>query len=198
MTRFLLIRHALNDTIGKKFAGRMAGVSLNDEGNAQSIELARRLAARPIAAIYSSPLERAIATVRPLAEELKLTVETVDEFTELDMGKWTGCGFDEVRAQAYFLTFNQFRSCTPAPDGELMLQAQARMVSGLLKLRAKHEGETIAVVSHADPIKSAICYFAGMPLDLYHRFEISPVSVSVVELETDSVNILTINSTGEF
>jgi len=198
MTRFLLIRHALNDTIGKKFAGRMAGVSLNDEGNVQAIELARRLAARPIAAIYSSPLERAMATVRPLAEELKLRIETVDEFTELDMGEWTGRDFDEVRGLSYFKTFNQLRSCTRAPDGELMLEAQARMVAGLLRLRCKHEGETVAVVSHADPIKSAICSFAGIPLDLYHRFEISPVSVSVVEIAADSVNIVTVNSTGEF
>jgi probable phosphoglycerate mutase len=71
MTRFLLIRHALNDTIGKKFAGRMAGVSLNEEGDAQSLELARRLAALPIAAIYSSPLERAIATVKPVGERIE-------------------------------------------------------------------------------------------------------------------------------
>lgn len=197
MTTFLLIRHALNDTIGKTFAGRMAGVGLNAEGKEQAMDLARRLAAQPITAIYSSPLERAIATIKPLAEKLRLNIEIADEFTELDMGEWTGSEFDQIRAQPYFRTFNEFRSCTRVPDGELMLEAQARMVAKLLRLHAKHANETVAVVGHADPIKAAICYFGGIPLDFFHRLEISPVSVSVVELGGDSVRLITINSTGE-
>jgi broad specificity phosphatase PhoE len=198
MSRFLLIRHGANDTIGKKFAGRMPGVSLNDEGRTQANDLANRLSALPIKAIYSSPLERAIATVKPLAEKLNLDIETLDEFTELDMGEWTGREFDEIRACSHFRTFNEFRSCTRVPDGELMLEVQSRMVAGLLRLRAKHERETVAIVSHADAIKAVICYFAGTPLDLYHRFEISPVSVSVLELGTHEAKLVLLNSTGGY
>src|SRR4051794_32131341 len=193
MTRFLLIRHALNDTVGLRFAGRMPGVELNEEGKGQAAELAERLGKQPIKAIYSSPLERSLATAQPLADKLKLKVETVDEFTELDMGEWTGRDFEEIRGCSYFRVFNEFRSCTPAPAGELMLEAQARVIGGLLRLRPKHEGETVAVVSHADPIKAAICYFAGIPLDMFHRFEISPVSVSVVDLGSEFAKVVVTN-----
>src|SRR6476620_9771849 len=86
MTQFLLIRHALNDTVGVRFAGRAPGVVLNEEGEQQALKLAERLAGEPIKAIYSSPLERSIATAKPLAEKLGLKVEMVNEFTELDLG----------------------------------------------------------------------------------------------------------------
>ena len=196
MTRFLLIRHGQNDTIGVRFAGRMPGIKLNDEGRRQADDLAERLARQNIAAVYSSPIERALQTARPLASRLDLEVQAVDEFTELDMGEWTGRDFEEVRECSYFQLFNEFRICTPAPDGELMLDAQARMIKGLLRLRSKHQGQTVAVVSHADPIKTAICYFLGLSLDMYHRFELDPASVSIVELGTDAAKVLVLNGNG--
>jgi broad specificity phosphatase PhoE len=198
MTRFLLIRHGLNDTVGVRFAGRMPGVALNAEGKRQADELAQRLSVLPINAVYSSPLERAVETARPLAQAFGLEIQVMEEFNELDMGEWTGRSFDEVRECSYFGLFNKFRSCTPAPDGELMLDAQARMVRGLLRLRTKHAEQTVAVVSHSDPIKAVVCYLQGQPLDMYHRFEIEPASVSIVEVGNDSATVLALNSTGPF
>ena len=59
-TRILLIRHGLNDYVKeRRLAGRTPGVHLNEEGRGQAGSLAERLAAAPIAAVYSSPLERA-------------------------------------------------------------------------------------------------------------------------------------------
>ncbi len=69
MTRILLIRHATNDTVGKRFAGRMPGVHLNEEGWAQARKLAERLMHVPLAAVYSSPLERVVETATPTAEQ---------------------------------------------------------------------------------------------------------------------------------
>ena len=59
MTTFYLIRHALNDLIGRSIAGRMPGVHLNAAGREQAERLAARLEGRPIDRIYCSPLERA-------------------------------------------------------------------------------------------------------------------------------------------
>lgn len=197
MTKFLLIRHAANDTLGKRFAGRAAGVSLNEEGQAQAEKLARRLDGLPVAAIYSSPLERAIETAAPIAKMLELEVVVREEFSELEMGEWTNRSFDELRGEPVFRQFNSFRSGTRVPGGETMLEAQARMIAGLEKLRARHFDETIAVISHADLIKSAVAFYAGIHLDLFQRIEISPASVSVVEIGDETARILLINDTGE-
>lgn len=197
MIRFFLIRHATNDTVGKIFAGRMAGVNLNAEGREQARKLAERLAGLPISVVYSSPLERAVETAEPLAELLNLKIEICEDFVEIDIGEWTNLTIEELEMQTKFRLFNSFRSNTRIPGGETMLEAQARMIAGLEKLRLRHEGETVAVVSHADLIKAAVAYFAGIHLDMFQRIEISPASVSIVEIYEETARILTVNHMGE-
>jgi probable phosphoglycerate mutase len=196
MTRFLLIRHATNDTVGKILAGRMAGVSLNEEGKGQARKLTDRLGHLPIAAIYSSPMERALETAAPLAAALQLEPIIEADFLELNMGDWTGRAYAEIKKEPAFTYFNTFRSCTRIPGGELMMEAQTRFVAGMQKLYAAHPQQTVAIVSHADPIKAAVAYFAGIPLDLFQRIEISPASVSIIDRYDETARILVVNDTG--
>lgn len=197
MTRFLLIRHATNNTVGKRFAGRIAGVHLNEEGQAQAQQLAERLSFLRIDAIYSSPLERAVETAEPLAARLGLQPVTCADFLELELGAWTGTTFEDLAHDPHFKLFNTFRSCTRVPGGELMLEAQARMIGGLQRLALQHRNQTVAVFGHADPIKAAIAYYAGIPLDLFQRLEISPASVSIVEVYEETARLLLLNHTGD-
>ena len=78
-----------------------------------------------------------------------------------------------------------------------MAEAQLRMISGLEKLRRQHQQETVAVISHADLIKAAVAYYAGIHLDMFQRIEISPASVSIIEISDDAVRILLVNDTGK-
>src|SRR4051794_2156899 len=134
MTKFLLIRHAATDTAGKKLTGRMDGVHLNEQGIKQVQHLAERLSNIPVAAIYSSPLERAIETAEPIAKSHQLEIVIQQDFIEIDFGKWNNCSIEELRTHKQFQLFNTFRSVTRIPGGELMLEAQARMVAGLQQL----------------------------------------------------------------
>lgn len=196
MTRFVLVRHALVDASGARLAGRAAGVHLNGQGRLQAQALAARLAGSPIAAVYSSPLERTVETAGAIASLLGLEVVPREDFLEIEFGEWTDRALDDVAAQPRFRRFNSFRSCTPVPGGEYMLQAQARMVVGLDALRARHPRESVVVVSHGDMIKAAVAHYAGIPLDLFQRIEISHASMSVVEIDDDGVRILAVNDTG--
>jgi broad specificity phosphatase PhoE len=183
MATFYLIRHALTDVTGKAIAGPVPGLHLNEQGREQAFELARKLAQKGITRICSSPLDRARETAQPLADQLNMPVEILESLTDLFPGEWTGKTFQELQEDPRFRVFNDFRSGTRVPGGELMLEAQSRMVSELLALRDRHRGETIAVVSHADPIRAALAFFLGMPLDFYCRIEISPASYTRLELE---------------
>jgi probable phosphomutase (TIGR03848 family) len=193
MTRFLLIRHATTEAVGKQLSGRKAGVNLNEEGQAQAQALAQRLVGLPLKAIYSSPVQRAVQTAEPIANVLQLQIVQSDDFQELDFGEWTGAGFDTLAAEVQFQRFNSFRSHTRIPGGETMLEAQVRIVTGLQNLCAIHRDQTVAVVSHSDMIKAAIAYYLGVPLDLFQRIEISPGSVSVVEVYDETARILLVN-----
>jgi probable phosphoglycerate mutase len=183
--------------VGERLSGRTPGVHLNALGHQQAATLARRLAGLSLSAVYSSPLTRAVETADPLAVRFKLDKALADDFQEIDFGQWTDLAFSELDNDPQFKLFNSYRSSTRIPGGELMLEAQARIVNGLNKLRIQHPGETVAVVSHSDLIKSAIAYYAGIPLELFHRIEISPASVSIIELFDETARIILINHTGE-
>lgn len=197
MTRFLLIRHATNPMVGKRLTGQTTGIHLNEEGQNQAHQLAERMAHISLHAIYSSPLERAVETAQPIAALHDLKISCLDEFIEIDVGEWTNCSIEELKSNVQFQLFNSFRSCTRIPGGESMLEVQTRMITGLEKLRMQHSQQTVAVVGHGDLIKAAVAYYAGIHLDMFQRIEISPASVSIVEIYDETARILLLNDTGD-
>ncbi|MBE0696285.1 MAG: histidine phosphatase family protein, partial [Anaerolineaceae bacterium] len=74
MTTLLLIRHGENSMVGKRLAGRLPDVHLNEKGKQEAEQLAKVLGKAPIKAVYSSPLERAVETAEPLAQVLNLPI----------------------------------------------------------------------------------------------------------------------------
>jgi probable phosphomutase (TIGR03848 family) len=184
MTTVLLIRHGLTDAVaGATLAGTRPGISLNTEGRRQAEALAARLREVPLAAIVSSPLERAMQTAAPIADEHSLSIRPVTELIEFEVGDWTGKTFAELDRDPEWRRFNDVRSLTAAPAGELMLDVQARAVHALLDLAVRHPDATVAAVSHGDVIRAALMHFLGIPLDFVHRLEIAPASVSIVEID---------------
>ena len=75
-----------------------------------------------------------------------------------------------------------------------MLEVQARMAKQLEDLRQRHPEETVAVFSHADVIKATLMLYMNMPLDWHLRLEISPASVSVLELAEWGPRIVAVNA----
>lgn len=197
MTTFLLIRHAANETIGELIVGQAAGVHLNEEGMAQAAGLAERLARVQLAALYSSPMERALETASPLAIRHELEIQKSNALVEINFGEWTGRALRALEGEKQWQQFNSFRSGTRIPGGELMVEVQTRVVVELERIRERYRDDTVAVVSHGDPLKAAIAYYAGVPLDLFLRLEISPASVSVIAVNDDGPKILLLNDTGE-
>ena len=94
--------------------------------------------------------------------------------------------------------FNAFRSGTPVPGGESMLEAQARAIAELHRLRCRHPDGKVVIVSHGDVIKAIIAYHAGIAIDLMHRLEITPASVSVIDVSDHGARILGIDTAREW
>jgi len=193
VTTYLLIRHATNDWVGNRIAGWTPGVHLNEEGQKQAAALAAAWGDWPIAALYSSPLERARETAGPLAGRLGLPIQLREAFGELHYGEWEGRSLRELADDPRWQRFNACRGTTRIPGGELLLETAARAMTELEQLRARHAGEWVAVFSHGDVIRAVLMQYAGMPFDLIQRIEISPASVSVVELHDSGPRIKCVN-----
>jgi broad specificity phosphatase PhoE len=193
-TTMLLIRHARTDAVDGWVAGREA-VPLNQVGRAQAERLRHRLRAVNIAAVYSSPLDRALETAAGLAHERGLLVEPRLELIEVDFGAWSGVSFDRLAQDPAWVRFNRQRGLAEIPRGERAPAVQARIVGAVDELRIRHPNQTIALVSHADVIRLAVLFAAGTPIDFIHRFEISPASVTCLEVSERGITLKYVNAT---
>jgi probable phosphoglycerate mutase len=173
-----LVRHAAHDLLGRTLTGRRPNVGLNDAGREHAQRLATRLRRGRPAAVLSSPLERCLETATPIARACGVSLEPSEALHEIDFGDWSGRSFEELHGDPAWAFWNACRGAACCPGGESMLQAQARIVRRLERLPA---GDVV-MVSHGDVIKAALCWALGLPLDFVHRFEISPGSISAIEL----------------
>lgn len=196
-TTFLLIRHAAHDWLGKGLAGRAPGVLLNAKGHSEAQGLPARLSGAGITAVYVSPRVRTRDTAAPLALHLGLTPAQEDGIDEIDFGDWTGKSFAQLSADPGWRVWVERRSLAEPPNGEPLHAAQKRVVEAIRRLRARHEGETVALVSHGDVIKAALAFYLGLSLDNLERFEIAPVSVSVLTTGAGWAQVRLINGCGE-
>jgi broad specificity phosphatase PhoE len=196
MTRLLLIRHAATDSLHNQIAGRNDAVHLNRLGIQQGQRLAHELAGEQIARIYSSPQPRAYETAQLLARLCREPVKLARELDEMDYGDWTGLSFAELSTIEQWQAFNRLRASVRIPNGELMLEVQARLVHFMARVKAEYPNESVALVSHADIIRAALSHCLGMSLDLSLRLEVAPASVSIVELDDHGPRVSCINSTG--
>jgi len=196
VTLLLLMRHGTNDWVHGRLAGWTPGVHLNDEGKAQAAALSERLGDLPIAAIYTSPLERCVETATAIARPRGLDLRLVEQIGEVRYGEWQGAELKELYKHELWPGVQFYPSGTRFPNGETLGEAQMRMVQALDGLRERHPKETIAVFSHADIIKLAIAHYVGMHMDLFQRLVINPCSLTAIAFERMGPRLLAFNDMG--
>jgi probable phosphoglycerate mutase len=193
VTKLLLVRHAMCDTVGKTIAGRMPGVCLNEEGREQALRTAARLKSRQISHVYSGPLQRAIETADAIRAATNARGSVLEDLNEIDFGDWTGAALADLDSRDDWRRFNTQRSVARIPNGETMLEVQVRVVRATETIARLHADETVVAVTHGDVIRAAVMHFAGISLDLFGRIEIDPASVTTIQLEPWGVKILGMN-----
>ncbi len=194
-TLVLLVRHGQTPSTGRVLPGRRSGLHLSEQGRAQAAAAADRIAAiGSVTAVYSSPLERTRQTAAPIARAVGARVRVHRSLNECDFGTWTGRELKALRKLPEWEHVQRYPSGFRFPGGESFAEMQQRIVGGIQHLVGRHPGQTIVVVSHADPIKAAVASAIGTPLDLFQRIAISPCSVSAILYEPGGPTVLSINS----
>jgi broad specificity phosphatase PhoE len=162
MAEVLLVRHGETDwNRENRFQGH-ADPPLNELGREQAAELATLLAGEELAAVYSSPLQRAFETARVVAEPHGLAAAPVEGLKEVDVGSWQALTRGEIE-QRFPEQFRRWLDHERGwDDGESYEEMGARVVAALEELAARHEGERIAAVTHGGPIRAALARAAGI------------------------------------
>jgi probable phosphomutase (TIGR03848 family) len=201
MPTLLLIRHGENDYVKTgKMAGRIPGVHLNESGQKQAQALGDALKDVPIKAVYSSPLERAMETAAPIANEHKLQIAQDFDLMETNIGKWQGRSWKILRHTKAWKIVQNAPSRFRFPEGESFPETQMRIVNVLERIVQKYNKPQaiVAIVFHADPIKLAVSHFLGLPLDNFQRLGCDTGSLTVLQVNEIGANLVKLNQRPPF
>ncbi len=141
-------------------------------------------------------MERTRETAEAIAERVGIAVSLDGALMDCDCGDWTGMSLAALRRKPEWRVVTQTPSGFRFPNGESFRELENRVGEVVERLVEKHEGEVVVVVTHADPIKVALCRAVGSPLDLFDRFAVRPSSTTVIAYGPGAPSVLALNSFG--
>lgn len=182
-TTILLARHGQTRA---NAAGCYMGWSddeLDECGWAEARRLSSRLASLPIAAVYSSPLQRACSTAQCIAQPHNLMVVTLDDLGELRLGDWEGMPIDEVKRKWPDLWRQSRLDPTELtlPNGESYREVTERAVRCFRKIVVDNGGMQAVVVTHEAIVRVLVAQVLGVSNSIHHRLQIDNGSVTVLQ-----------------
>lgn len=199
-TRIVLVRHGQtgwNSGAGvERFRGRM-DLPLDARGQAQARAVAEWLAGEPIAAVYSSPLQRAQQTAAPLAGDQGLPVQVHEGLIDIDYGRLQGLTHAEADSafpESYRL-WHSAPSRVRFPGGEALSDVQSRVQPLLAEMVARHPGRTVALVGHEMVNKVLACTLLGLDLDQIWRIRQDAAAINVFKSSQQGWHTLGLNDT---
>ncbi len=162
--KLLVIRHGETDY---NIDYRICGVSpamLTDLGKQQALETSKEIKDIDIAAIYVSPLQRAIDTAN-IINQYDIPMYIDDRLHEINFGIFEG----ESRNNEDFKKV-KYQLGMRYPQGETFLEVVHRVYSFLDEMKIKHKDQTILVVCHGGVIRAIHSYVNEMNYDDFYRF----------------------------
>ena len=198
MTRMILVRHGQTEwNRVERFRGR-ADVPLDETGLAQAEATGRRIAAEwQPAAVYSSPLSRAVKTAEAIAGHFGLPVQVHPSLTDIDYGEWQGLTPDEARERWPRVTDAWLNAPQVAriPGGETLDDVRDRAMEAVRALAARHEGQTIVLVGHTVVNRAILLAVLGLGNGRFWRLRQDTCAINVFEVEGDVFILALLNDT---
>ncbi len=194
-----LLRHgatANNLARPPRLQGRHENPPLSEKGRHQASASACALAEKSIAAVYSSPLRRAVETADPIAERLGLLNQTIDELIEVDVGAWEGRDWGEIEQnepEAY-RRFMEDPAANPYTGGESLAEVAERVLPAFSKLMQRHLGSSIVVVSHNVVNRVYLAHLMGMEISQARSIVQKNCGINVIRMRDGNGKLITANS----
>ncbi len=197
MSRLVLVRHG--QTIwhaDNRYAGN-TDIELTPKGHAQAERLAHWAATAGLAAVWSSPLQRAWLTADPCAQSAGLPLRIDERLTELSFGWGEGLTAAEMEARfpAERAAFVLDPVACALPGGEDPVAASIRGVAALASIAGEAPGGRSLVVAHSTLLRLVLCRLMEIPLARYReRFpHFANGALTEVELKAGRFSLLSFN-----
>ncbi len=183
--RIFFLRHGQTE---HSRANHFCGAGLNPDLTPDGVEMAKSFADAykdaPWAAIYSSPLKRAVDTASAVANDRGLTIELRDDLKEIRYGEWEGKTVEEVD-EAYhddYIRWTADPAWCPPTGGETAIAIAQRAMHVITEIKERHTTGDVLVVSHKATIRIAIANLLGIDVGRFRfRLDCPVCSLSVVE-----------------
>lgn len=191
MTRFIILRHGLSEyNQARRFQGHL-DIPLHAIGLEQADASAKYVLENyKIDRIYSSDLCRASRTAQPIAGALGLPLELDARLREIDMGLWSGLGFEEA-IERFPETERIRKECLGRlryDGGESYGDVMERVRAFADEVEKENDGKTVVIASHGGTIRALFSSWLGYgPMEM-NRVPIVPnASVSVACVDRGKV-----------
>lgn len=181
-TSVYLIRHGQTKANVEQYYMGWSDEDLNESGYHQAYCLSSRLAGLPIAAIYSSPLQRAHTTASIIADPHRLEVQVLPDLIEIRLGDWQGMHRDEIKRRWPEL-WRQSRtdpSDLRLPNGESYNELTERAVRGLKIVIEANKGKQVVIVTHDAIVRVLIAHVLRVSNSIYRRIQVDNGSLSIL------------------
>lgn len=170
------------------------GLSL--DGRVQAERTARLFREYPIAAVYSSPLKRALETAEIVAAPHRLVVQSSPGITEVDVGRWERRSWREIK-QAEPEAYRLFRA-DPATHGyaggENLTQVHLRASAAWNSIVSANLGRMIVVIAHNVVNRVLLASLMHVPLAKARTLNQDNCGVNVIRHCQEESEVLSVNS----
>lgn len=160
-----VVRHGTTTmNVENRYRGR-CDVPLDAQGYQDAVDAARQLSRVGLAAVYTGPLRRTIATAQIIADEARVPdLRILHGLNNVDYGLWEGMTATEAETDApeAFALYRTSPKRAACPLGERLADAQKRMVEALQLIGRRHPGEVVAAVTHAVMIRLTVARLTGV------------------------------------
>jgi len=182
-----LIRHADVENPRGLLYGHLDGFQLSAFGRAQALAVGDRLRTAGLKRIVHSPLARAAETAELISSRLETPaiLEAEPELREAEFSRYLqGLPYWQIPVRRP-LWFVHKAKRGLLPGDEAIDQLGGRILSVIKKLAREHPGETMAIVSHADPLQAAWVLLDGRAHNERELYRKTVDRAGVLELDLE-------------
>jgi broad specificity phosphatase PhoE len=199
MTRIVLVRHGQTEWNRFERVRGRADIALDATGRAQAEATGQRVAAElQPAAVYCSPLQRALHTAQAIASRLSQEPQIDQGLVDMDFGDWQGLTGPEVeqRWPEAAAAWIKAPDRVSFPGGESLPQVLERCSAALGTLIERHREQTIAAVAHTVVNRVLLCFVLGIDVSNYWRIGQDTCAINVFTWRDQAFYIQSLNDTG--
>ena len=175
-----------------RFQG-LTDIPLNDTGRQQAGFAKTGLLDVELAAIYTSPLQRAVETAEIIRGDREIPIYPTEGLRDMGIGEWEGLLVSEIdeKYPGWYDIWRTAPTRIRLKGGEPYAETQKRAWKTFWDIVKKHEGQTVLIVSHMMCISSILLTVAGIPLDEVWQHPIRNAALNIVEADSDGKAVIT-------